>query len=68
MTYVQKKAAINAYKREHRGWRQMVINTANDMGICSIATAKTAIDRPITKAYPPAKIQQVLDLAVSLMK
>ena len=67
MTYTQKKAKIDAYKKEKHGFRQSVIEKAVELGICKRSTACTTMDKPIESNYPPAKHQQVIDLAIALM-
>jgi hypothetical protein len=47
--------------------RQSVIEKAVELGICKRSTACTTMDKPIESNYPPAKHQQVIDLAIALM-
>jgi hypothetical protein len=67
MTYTQKKAKIDAYKKEKHGFREKVIRQARKLKICGLSTACKVFDKPIESNYPPAKHQQVIDLAIALM-
>jgi hypothetical protein len=67
MTYTQKKAKIDAYKAANIGFREKVIREAARLNICGLSTACKVFDKPIESNYPPAKHQQVIDLAIALM-
>jgi hypothetical protein len=67
MTYTQKKAKIDAYKAANIGFREKVIREADRLKICGLSTACKVFDKPIKSNYPPAKHQQVIDLAIALM-